>query len=117
MRWPEERYVRVYTRDSGDWLSLSFEAQSVWLMVLRKLDRGGCIDLGRGGRRMLAAVLGHPAKQDVVNQALDELLADGCVVLEFGDPSSRSVTRLVAPNFIDAQEWIASDADRARKYR
>jgi hypothetical protein len=111
VKFEEERYVRVYTRDTGDWLMLSFEAQSVWLMMLRKFDRSGLIHLGRGGRRMLAAVLGHPAQQELVDRALDELLADGCVTIVTDG------TKLYAPNFIDAQDWTATDADRARKYR
>jgi hypothetical protein len=54
--------VRVYTRDTGDDLLLSFEAQAAWVLMLRKFDRSGRINVGRGGRRMLAAVLGHPAR-------------------------------------------------------
>jgi hypothetical protein len=111
MNWEQERYVRVYTRDTGDWLSLSFDAQAVWLMMLRKFDRGGRIQVGRGGRRMLAAVLGHPAQQERVDAALTELIADGCVVLE---PHG---AHLHAPRFREAQDWVAGPADRMRKHR
>ena len=35
MRWEDERYVRVYTRDTPGWLSLSFDAQA--LLFLKKV--------------------------------------------------------------------------------
>lgn len=111
MDWPEERYVRVYTRDTGDWLSLSFEAQAVWLMVLRKLNRGGRIQLGRGGRQMLASLLGHAAKRKAIDRALDELLADGCVTLEAGG------SELFAPRFREAQDWTLTPAERTKRWR
>lgn len=109
MRWEDERYVRLYTRDTGDWLALSFEAQSTWVLMLRRFDRAGYIDLGRGGRRALASILGHRERLEVIDAALTELLADGCVRL-VGN-------RLFAPKFEAAQEWVATGAERQRKYR
>lgn len=107
MRWEDERYVRVYTRDTPDWVSLGWEAQALFVLLLRKCDRAGTLDLGRSGKRGLAALLAMPL--EVVERALDVLLEDGCV--------ERHETQLVVRNFVSAQEAVASAARRAREYR
>jgi hypothetical protein len=109
MRWPDERYVRLYTRDTIDWLALSFEAQGLLALLLRKADRAGLIKLGRHGKRGVAAALGHAHRWAVIGLALEELLADGVVVL--GDEA------LVVRNFVEAQEAQQSDAARKRAQR
>jgi hypothetical protein len=109
MRWEDERYVRVYTRDTGDWLALSFEAQALFLMLLRKVDRIGELHLGKRGKAAVAACIGHPTK--VLSGALDELLADGCVRLK------DSGERLFIPNFLKAQETPKSPTERKREQR
>lgn len=109
MRWEDERYVRVYTRDTADWLALSWDAQALMMQILRKCDRAGLIDLGRRGRKALAFVVGHPINADVIDNALDELVADGSVRIE-GE-------HLIVPNFVAAQEAQASDAARKRTQR
>ena len=108
MDWANERYVRVYTRDTVDWSLLPWEARALWLLLLRKLDRAGRIELGRHGARGLAVAVGMPV--EVAERALASLLEDGCVQLTDGGT-------LFAPNFIDAQEAAMSDAQRARASR
>ncbi|MCU0693747.1 MAG: hypothetical protein MUF54_20350 [Polyangiaceae bacterium] len=90
MRWTDERYVRVYTRDTIDWLSLSFEAQGLLTLILRKVDRAGLLRLGSRGKPAIAVLVGHPTRWSTIGPALDELLADGCVRID-GD-------MLVVPN-------------------
>jgi hypothetical protein len=107
MRWEDERYVRVYTRDTTDWVALGWEAQSLFLLTMRKVDRAGILDLGRSGVRGLAALVTMPL--EVVERALPVLTADGCVVL--------NGQTLVIPNFIEAQEAKQSDAQRKRESR
>lgn len=111
MRWEDERYVRVYTRDTVDWLVLSFHAKALWLMLLRKADRAGIITLGKRGRDLIGAAVGHPEMRAELVEALDELLADGCCEL------SQDGTQLVIPNFIEAQEATKSPNERQREYR
>lgn len=104
----DERYVRVYTRDTPEWLLLSWEARSLYLQITRKLDRAGVLDLGRhDAPKAVAAVVGIPL--DVVAGALPELLAAG--LLELRDHY------LVDPSFIEAQEAKQNDAARARAFR
>lgn len=107
MRWEDERYVRVYTRDTTDWVALGWEAQSLFVLTMRKVDRAGILDLGKSGVRGLAALVAMPL--EVVERALPVLLADGCVVMRG--------TVLVIPNFIEAQEAKQSDAQRKREQR
>lgn len=115
VNWEHERYVRIYTRDTGDWLNLSFDAQAVWLMMLRKLDRDGFIHLGKMGRAALPLLLGHPELAERIDLGLEELLLDGCVT-EVTEVTG-FVTALRAPNFSEAQEWVATNAERQRKHR
>lgn len=109
MRWEDERYVRVYTRDTVDWLALSFEAQGLFLLLLRKVDRAGLLVLGKHGKRGVAAAIGHATRADTIVAALEELMTDGCVLFDG--------QTLVIPNFIEAQECKSSDAQRKRDQR
>lgn len=109
MRWEDERYVRVYTRDTPDWLCLSFLAQGLFCLILRKVDRAGLLKLGKHGRRAVAIVIGFPGDWTRLEPALDELIADGCIQIR-GE-------HLVIPNFIEAQEATQSDAQRKRESR
>jgi hypothetical protein len=107
MRWEDERYVRVYTRDTGEWLALGWEAQALFMLLLRKADRAGLVPTGKAGIRGLAALAGMPL--DVVQRVALLLLEDGCLREATGG--------YVIPNFIVAQEARASDAQRKRDQR
>jgi hypothetical protein len=108
MRWADERYVRVYTRDTGDWLALGWQAQAMFLLLLRKADRAGILATGRGGIRGLAALAGMPV--EVAQEAVALLLEDGCLRQCEGGG-------YLIPNFIAAQEARASDKARQQKLR
>lgn len=59
MRWSDERYVRVYTRDSANWLSWPWRARALLPLLLRKVDRAGLLKLPSGRPvAALAAVVG-----------------------------------------------------------
>jgi hypothetical protein len=107
MRWADERYVRVYTRDTGEWLALGWEAQALCLFALRKADRAGIIQTGKARARGLAGMTGMPL--DVVERVLPLLLDDGCL--------REAPNAYIIPNFIAAQETPTSDAQRKRDQR
>jgi hypothetical protein len=107
MDWSNERWVRVYVRDTTDWVALSWQARALFVLLLRKVDRSGVLDMGKQGPRGVAGLLGVPL--DVVASALAELVGDGCV--------EQHGTSLVVPNFLEAQEAPASDRQRARESR
>lgn len=109
MRWEDERYVRLYTRDTIDWHFLSFEAQGLMGLLMRKVDRAGLLELGRHGKKGVAAAVGHPGRVDSISAALEELLADGCVAIHD--------STLIIPNFIEAQEAKQSDKQRQTESR
>jgi hypothetical protein len=109
VNWADERYVRVYLRDTADWLSLSFHAQGLFCLLLRKVDRRGLLPLGRQGRRGVAVALGQVGYWKIIEPALEELIADGCVAID-GD-------HLTIPNFIEAQESVMSGKLRTKAWR
>ena len=109
MRWEDERDVRLYTRDTTDWLALSFDAQGLFCLLLRKVDRAGLLPLGRHGKKGVAVILNSIAIWDRIAPALEELLADGCIRIDG--------TTLVIPNFLEMQDTAKSDAQRQREAR
>ncbi len=79
MNWSDERYVRVYTRDTAEWLCLSFMAQGLFCLLLRKVDRAGVLSLGKLGRRAVGVAIGFPGDWSRIEPALDELLEAGLI--------------------------------------
>lgn len=109
MRWEDERYVRLYTRDTPEFLAMSWQARGLFALILRKVDRAGVLAVGRLGLKGVAVAVGAPWVE--VEGPLAELLDDGCV---FFDPSQN---RIGIPNFLEAQESPQSDKARARASR
>lgn len=107
MRWSDERYVRVYTRDTGEWLALGWEAQALFLFLLRKADRAGLLKTGKLYARALAGLAAMPL--DVVARSLPLLLEDGCLRQVEGG--------FVIPNYIAAQETRSTDRQRKADQR
>ena len=107
MRWEDERYVRVYTRDTIAWKRLPWQSRALMPLLLRVVDRAGIVDLESFGAEGLADLVLLPV--DVVAPGLDGLLADGSVELRG--------QLLVVRNFLAAQEVPMSDAQRKREQR
>lgn len=107
MDWSNERYVRVYTRDSTTWKIIDWQARTLLLLLLRKVDRAGVLDVGTDGVEGLAAQVELPI--DIVERGLPQLLSRGVVV--------KTADAYVMPNFLDAQEAVQSDAMRQRESR
>jgi hypothetical protein len=111
MNWSDERYVRLYTRDTADWIAWAWQARALFPLLLRKADRSGVVDLGRRGKGGVAALVGLPP--DVAEAGVDELVADGCVSLS----SDESGSWLQIRNYEEAQEALASPTKRQRDWR
>src|SRR5580692_326706 len=107
MNYGEERYVRLFIRDTVGWRVGPWQARALLPLVLRKLDRVGLMDLGDDGVEALAIMVELPL--DVVQIGLTHWLNRGTLKIVRGV--------LVMPNFLDAQEAKASDAQRARESR
>lgn len=104
LAWSDERYVRLYSRDTADWLALSWQARGLLALLLRAVDRSGVLGLGKAGREGVAMILRAPWGE--LAGPLEELLADGCVLLR--DDGRELVVR----NFVTAQNAPASDKVR-----
>ena len=108
MNWSDERYVRLFTRDTVTWLKWSFETRSVFMLLLRKVDRSGVLETGRDNpAEALAVIITAPI--DACRRALAELTACGTVAV--GENS------LVIPRFVEAQECRMSDKARQKESR
>jgi hypothetical protein len=107
MDWSNESYVRLYTRDTPEWLDLEWQGRATFYELLRKVDRAGVLDLGKSGVRGLARALNMP--REVVEAGLAELVRDRCVI--------QRGSSLVIPNFLEAQECAMSDKQRKRESR
>lgn len=107
MDWANEKYVRVYTRDTTTWKLLPWQAKAILPLIFRKVDRSGLLDLGADGLPGLAALLEMPV--ELVEAGMPDLLRREIVVIEGGT--------LVVLNFIEAQETPSTPASRQRDSR
>jgi hypothetical protein len=114
MDWSNERYVRVYTRDTATWKLLDWRARTVLLHLFRKVDRAGVLDVGEDGVEGLAAVLELPL----------EIVEPGIAALTKAPRSLDRVPTVVhtgsaylLPNFMEAQEAKQSEPQRQRESR
>lgn len=105
--YANERWIRVYTRDTVTIKLLSWQARALLWELLRKADRAGVIDVGEDGAAGIAALVSMPL--EVASVALSDLLERG--VIRGGDGC------YVFPNFLEAQESKRSDAERQRRAR
>ena len=112
MDWANERWVRVFTRDTVSWKLCDWRAHTTLLHLFRKVDRAGVLDVGDDGIAGLAAVLELPI--EVVEPGIAQLIKTGNGRLPTVVFSGASY---VIPNFIEAQETPQSDPQRTRESR
>lgn len=106
MDWSNERYVRLYTRDTETWKLLTWEGRALLTLLLRKVDRAGVLETKHGARGVAALV---ELPLDLVERGLPQLLEDGTV-------AAHAVGYYI-PKFLEAQEAPASDALRQKEAR
>lgn len=107
MRWEDERYVRLYTRDTVTWKMLPWQSKAMIGPIMRKLDRAGVLSLDGEGMEGIAALTEMPV--EVVGPGVDGLVKRGVMLL--------TPDALVMPNFLAAQETKQSDKARKQKER
>ena len=44
MNFDDERFVKIYPRNTTNWKLLGWEGRCVLMMLLREVDRAGCLD-------------------------------------------------------------------------
>jgi hypothetical protein len=106
--WGNERYVRLYIRDTTTWKILGWDGQCMLMQLLRKVDRCGFLSLD-GLEPWEGAALHTGASEEVARRGVEVLLRK-CVLEHRGQS-------LVFPNYLAAQECVKSDALRAKEYR
>lgn len=112
--YSNERYVRIYTRDTMTWKLLGWEGQTVLCLLARKFDRAGLLEGVTDGEDV-AVMLDGGFPVDVAERGLSKLLRKdkktGESVLVLTERG------LYWPKFMDAQETPKSDAQRQRESR
>lgn len=109
MRWEDESYVKLYTRDTPMWRALCWQAKALLPLVLRVLDKAGLLECGQLGRGAIALMTGLP--EEVASVGLADLERVGTLVWH------ESTCILEMPNFEAAQEARKSDLQRKRDER
>lgn len=108
MNWGDERYVRLYTRDTLTWRGWTWEGRALLALLLRKVDRAGVLDTGNMRKaQALALMLEVPV--EVAEVALAQWLESGTII--------QTETALTLPTFIEAQEAPQSDRVRQQESR
>jgi hypothetical protein len=107
LNFEDEHYVRVYTRDTKTWLRWGWEGQTVFMFVMRKLDKSGVLDDIEEPVADVALMTGLP--REVVAVGLPRILESGAL--------EQHGKALVAPKYIDAQSAKRSDKQRAKESR
>lgn len=108
MDWSNEKWLKLYTRDSLTWLGWSWQARAVFCFLLRKVDRSGIIDCGQlSAAQGVSMLTGVP--EDVCATAIHELMKSETI--------SFSRNKLVIPKFLAAQEARQSDKLRQSESR
>ena len=105
--YEQERYVRLFVRDTTSWKMGPWQARAMLPLILRKLDRAGVLDISEDGVEGLAAMTDMPL--EVTEVGLAWWIKRGALKMVRGN--------LVMPNFLIAQEATQKDAQRARESR
>ena len=108
MDWSNERYVRLYTRNTDDWMVWPWQARALFPLLMRAADRAGHIDTSRGFIGIAALVMLPLEVVEVGMQALLEGHGAPVAVVDRG---------YLIRNFLDAQEANQTDQQRARESR
>lgn len=108
MRWGDEHYVKLYTRETADMLLWPWQAHAVWPNLLKRADNAGLLDTGRRDEMgALSALLHLP--REVIEVGVEALLEDGCLERVGGG--------FLVRNFVEAQEARKTEAAKKRAYR
>jgi hypothetical protein len=107
MNWSDERYVKLYVRNTATWVLWPWQARAVFPSLLRVANGAGIVETGPSGIAALCVLIAMP--REVVEPAMAALIADGTV------EAIRS--GFLMPKFIEAQEATKTDTLRKRDHR
>jgi hypothetical protein len=107
MRFDDEQYVRLFTRDTPTWVMIGWEARAFLMALLRKVDRAGVLDLGGEGLEGLAVIVLLPL--EIVKAGLPKCIDRGILALRDD--------KIIWLKFMEAQECAQTDKARKRAQR
>ncbi len=103
-----ERYVRIYTRDTVTWKRWGWQSKAVFCLLIRKVDRAGVLDLsGLEAHEAVGIALDVPC--DIAAICVEDWLKTGTVTV--------ANDSLCVPRYIEAQEARSSDRQRQKESR
>jgi hypothetical protein len=108
MDFSDERYVRLYTRNTATWGLLEWEGRFTFMTLLRMVSRAGVFDFGAEGPVIAIATVGQ-LPQHIAQIGLANMVTQGVVTI--GEQS------LVIDKFIEAQEAPMSSRLRQEESR
>lgn len=108
MRFEDEQFVKLYTRDTPTWKMLTWQGKACLPLILRKLDRCGMMELGKRGVTALAALIEIPI--EIVESGMSDLIEND--VLSLNQDGI-----LLMARFLEGQETRQSDRARQRASR
>jgi uncharacterized phage protein (TIGR02220 family) len=106
MDWSEERYARMYLRDTADLLAFGYEGRAVWWELIRKVDRAGVLHHG-GDLDIVADLLRMPV--EFFRIGIEKIAKRGSAKL--------TKDAVVIPNYMPANEAGKSDRVRQQESR
>ncbi len=104
--WSLSRFVRLYVVESADEAAWDWQARCVWPLLIKAADRAGVIETSKGAKG-LAAVIRMPL--EVVAPALEELTADGCLIV--------TPRGYLLRNYLEAQNAKMAGSQRQAEYK
>lgn len=110
MKYEDENWIKIYTRDTPSWLALSWQARGLSLELARKFPKTtGELSLGRKGLEAIAVLV--RAQWAEIAPVVQELIDDGRLVY---DPARQVI---IDPQHVARQTAVASDVIRKRMQR
>jgi hypothetical protein len=106
MRWEDEHWRKLYTRETAAWASLEWQAQACVLLFIKTCEADGTICAPRGPAQV-ARLWRWPA--DIIEAGLEQLEQDGTI--------ARIGGRYHMPNFAAAQAARTSARQRKAQER
>lgn len=115
LRWDDESWIKMYTRDPAEFLALSFDASGLLMHLWRKVDKSGVFAVGDVDRAEVSELLALTFRIDAsrMDAALAELLRRKFVVVAERDGQQV----VVVPDFEPAQSARATDRVRQQEKR
>lgn len=108
MDFENERYIRIYVRDTLTWKRLGWHGQNVLMQVLRRMDLSGVLDLD-GAQPWEVPVIFCSSPEEDARIGMAKCLELGCFV--------ENGPYLVAPRYREANEAKKSDRQRQLESR